>query len=95
MDSVPKSWVTRQFAEDSTTAADGVGGEERLATTAGDSMEIPGATARATESLEAGAGATDIVLDSRAQGPVALEEQAVRPEMPQGMVGFSVRLSSP
>ena len=66
-----------------------------MATIAGDLMEMPGATARAVESSRVEAGATDIMPESRAQGPVALEEQAVRPEMPQGMVGFSVRLSSP
>ena len=39
----------RRFTEDSTTAADGVGGGERSATTIGDLMETPGATARAFE----------------------------------------------
>ena len=53
-----------------------------MAMTVGDVMEMPRATARAAKSLEAGAGATDIVPESRAQRPVVLEEQAACPEMP-------------
>ena len=64
VDSVPESSGAQLFAEESTTAADGVGGGERLATMAADAMEMPGATARATESLEVGAGAADVMSES-------------------------------
>ena len=69
VDSVPESSGAQLFAEESTTAADGVGGGERLTTMAADVMESPGATAGSTESLEAGAGATNVA-------PVVPEEQA-------------------
>ncbi|XP_066324477.1 uncharacterized protein [Miscanthus floridulus] len=51
--------------------------------------------ARATESSAAGAGAADVMPESGAQRPAASEEQAARPEMPQGMVGRSMRPPSP
>ena len=82
IDSVLESLGARQFVEDSTTAADGVGGAERSATTMVDSMETPGATARATESSKAEAGAVGAVPKSGAQRPATLEEQAAHPEMP-------------
>ena len=91
MDSILESLGAHQFVNDSTTATDGVGGGERLATTAAYSMETPGAMARAVESLEAGARATDVMPESRAQRPTASEEQAAHPEMPRGMVGCFVR----
>ena len=65
-DSVPETLGGRPFEEDSTTAADGVGGGERLATTADDSMETPGATMRAIESSKEGAGAADVMPESGA-----------------------------
>jgi hypothetical protein len=65
MDSILESSGAHQFAEDSTTTADGVGGE-RLATAAGDAMETLGATLKAAKSLKAEAGAIDAVLESRA-----------------------------
>ena len=57
-DSVPESPGARRFAKDSTTATDGVGGGERLATTMGNSMEMLGAAARAAESSKAKVEAT-------------------------------------
>ena len=45
------------------------------------SMKTLGETTRAAKSLEAGAGAADVMLKSMAQRPAASEEQAVRPEM--------------
>ena len=57
----------------------------------GDATEMPGATARAVESSKAKVGATDIVPESRAQRPAALEEQATHPEMPQGVVDRFMR----
>ena len=65
-DSVPESPGARRFVEDSTIAADGVGGGERSATTMGESMEMLGATARAAESMKAEAGAADVMPESRA-----------------------------
>ena len=65
-DSALESMGAHRFVEDSTTTADGVGGGERLVTTAGDSTETPGATVRAVKSIEAGVGATDIKLESGA-----------------------------
>ncbi|XP_066393448.1 uncharacterized protein [Miscanthus floridulus] len=73
-DSVPESPGARRFAGDSTTAADRVGGGERSATTTDDSTEMPGATARAAESSKAEAGAADVVPESEAQRPTALED---------------------
>ena len=76
VDSILESPSARWFAKESTNAADGIGGGERLATTTADAMEMPGATARAAESSEAGAGATGAVPEPKAQRPAALEEQA-------------------
>ena len=76
--------------EDLTTTVVGVGGGERSAMMMGDSMETLGATARATESSKAEAGAADVVLESMVQRPAASKEQAVHPEMPRGMVGHFV-----
>jgi len=72
--------------EESTTAADGDGDGERLLTTVGDSVETPVAMVGAIESSEVGAGAIDVLLESRAQRPAASKEQAACLEMPRGMV---------
>ena len=61
----------------------------------GDLTERPRPTARATESSEVGVGATDVMLESRAQRPIASAEQMVCPEMPQGMVGRPIGPLSP
>ena len=95
MDSVLESPGTRQLVEDSITAADGVRGGERLATMVGSSIDMPGATVRATESSTAEAGAADVMPESMAQKLAVSEEQAARPEMPQGMVGRSMQPPSP
>ena len=94
-DSVPESPGTRRFVEDSTTAADGVGGGERLTTMTGDLTEMPGEVARAAESSKAEAKAARAMLESGAQRLAALEEQAARPKIPQGVVGHSVWPLSP
>ena len=62
--SIPESPGAHQFVEDLAIATDGVGGGERLVTMAGDSIEMPGAMTRGTESSEAGAGATDVMPES-------------------------------
>ena len=59
-DSAPESLGARRFVEESTTAAGGVEGGERLATMAGESMEMLGAMARATKSSKVEAGAVDV-----------------------------------
>jgi len=81
-DSILESLGSRQFAEDSTTTADGVGGGERLVMMVGDLTETSGATVRATKSSKVKVGATDVVLESEAQRPIAPEEQAACPKMP-------------
>ena len=81
-DSIPESLSAHRFVENSTTAADGVEGGERSATTTGDSIETPRAAARAAESSKAEVGAIEVVPESGAQGPAASEEQATHPEMP-------------
>ena len=53
-----------------------------MVTMVGDSTETSGATVRATKSSKVKAGATDVVLESEAQRPIAPEEQAARPKMP-------------
>ena len=73
-DPVPESLGARQPMKESTTTADGVGGRERLATMAADAMERPGATAGAGDSLDVGARAVNIALESRAERPVVQEE---------------------
>ena len=70
IDSVPESLGARRFVEDPTTAADGVGGGEWSTITMGDSMETPGAAARAAESSKAEAGAVGAAPKSGAQGVV-------------------------
>ena len=94
-DPVLESLGTRWPTEESTTAADGVGSEERLATTAANAMETPRATMGTAETSEVGAGATDVMPKSRAQRPAVSEEQTVCPEMSQGVVGRSVQPPSP
>ena len=81
--------------EESTTAADGLGGGDRLVTTADKSAATLGATAGATGSSEADAGVTDDVPKSRAEKPVVLEEQASLPEASEGVVGHVVRQPRP
>ena len=95
IDSVLESPGARRFAEDSTTAADGVGGGERSATMTGDLIETLGATARAAESSKVEARAAGAVPKSVAQGPAASEEQVAHREMLQGVVGHSVWPTSP
>ena len=93
VDSTQESLGAWWFMEESTTAAGGVEGGERLATTVGDLAETPGATVRMAESSEV--GATDVVSESEAQRPAASEEQSTCPEMPQGVVERSVWPPSP
>ena len=62
-DPVLESLGARRPTEESTTAADGVGGGERLVTTAADATETTGATTGATEPSEVGVGAADVGVE--------------------------------
>ena len=95
VDPVLKSPGARRPVEESTAAADELGGRERLASTADEPVVVPGATARATGSLEVEAGVADTMSESRAEKPVVPEEQTALPEASKGMVGQAVRPSSP
>ena len=81
--------------EESTTAANGVGGRERLTMAVADATEMLGETAGATKSSKARAGATNVAPESRVGRPVVPKEHVALPEMLKGMVGRVVRPSSP
>ena len=76
--------------EESTAAADVLGGGERLAPTADGSVAMPGATAEAAESLEADAGVADAASESTIDKLVVPEEQTALPEASEGVVGHAV-----
>ena len=63
MDFILESLGARWSVEESTNVADGGGSGERLATTAADAMEMPGAMARATESSKADTGAANVMSE--------------------------------
>ena len=90
-DPILESPGARWPTEESTTAADGVGGGERLTMMVTDATETPGAA----KSLKAGAGATNVMPESRAGRPVVPKEQVALPEMSKGVVGHVVRPLSP
>ena len=94
-DPILESPGARWPTEESTTAADGVGGGERLATMVADAMETLGAIARAAKSLEVGARAANIAPESGAGRLVVSKEQATLPKMSKGMVGRAARPLSP
>ena len=95
VDSVLESPGAWRFAEESATTANGVGYGERLAMTVADVMEMLGATARAAKSSEAGVRAASAMPEPEAQRSVASKEQALRPEMSQGVVGHCMQPPSP
>ena len=79
MEAMPADYVleslgTRRPMEESTAAVDGVGSGERLTMMAADATEMPGATTGAAESSKVGAGAANIMPESRARRPVVPEE---------------------
>ena len=74
---------------------DGLGDEERLATTVDESAVMPKATARAVGSSEADAGVANAALESGMEKPVVPEEQAAFQKTPEGVVGHAVRPPSP
>ena len=88
-------YLPRWPTEESTAAADGLGGGERLAPTADESAVVLGATVGAAGSLEADAGVADAASESGVEKPVVPEEQAAFPETSEGMVGHVVRSLSP
>ena len=95
VDPVLKSLGTRRPAEESTNAADGLGGGERLALTTNELAAVPRATTGATGSLEADAGVAKAMSESGVEEPVVLEEQATLPEASKGVVSHTVRQPSP
>ena len=74
---------------------DGLGSRERLASTLDELAAVPGATAGATESLEADARVADAMPELGAEEPVERKEQVALPETSKGVVGHVVRPSSP
>ena len=94
-DPVPESPVAQRPAEDSTTAADELGGNKRLASTADGLATVPRATAEAARSSGADAGVADAAPEARAKKPIVLEEQTMFPEASTGVVGHAVWPQSP
>ena len=80
----------RQSAEESTTAADGLGGGERMASMVDRSVMVPGVSAEAAGSSGAEVGVTDTAPESGAGKSTVPEEQTVLPEASKGMVGHAV-----
>ena len=89
---IPESPGAWRPVEESTAAVVELGGGERLAPTA---ATIPEATAGASKSSEADARIADAAAESRAEEPVAPEEQGAPLEMMEGMVGRVVQPPSP
>jgi len=94
-DPVPESPGARRPVEESTAAADVLGGGERLAPSADGSAVMPREMAEAVGSSEADAGVADATLESSVGKPVGPEEQAALPETSKGVVGRTVRPPSP
>ena len=94
-DPVRESSGARRPAMESTAAADELGGGERLESTVDEPAAVPGAMAGAAGSLEAETRVVDAALESRAEKPMAPEEQMSLPKASEGMVGHAVQPSSP
>ena len=92
---VSKSPGARQPAEESTATADGLGGGERLVSTADGSAIVPGATVEATRSSGAKAGVVDTALESEAEKLMVSKQQTMPPEASEGVVGHAVQPPSP
>ena len=71
---VPESLGAQRPMEESTAAMDGLGGGEWLATSADESVVMPGAMVGAAGSSEADARVAAAMSKSRAEKPVVLEE---------------------
>ena len=95
MDPISEFPGARQPTEESTAAADGLGGGERLVPTVDKSAAMPGAMAGATGFSKVDAGVVDAVPESGAEKPVVLEEQAALLETLEGVVGHAVWQLSP
>ena len=81
--------------EESTAAADVLGGGEQLAPTVDKSAAVPGAMVEAAGSLGVEAGVSHTAPESGAEEPVVLGEQMPLPEVLEGVVGHVVRPPSP
>ena len=90
-DPIPESPGARQPMEESTVAADGLGGGERLASTVDGSTTVPEVMTKTTGSLGVEAGATDATPVFRTEGPAVPEEQVALPEASEGVVGHAIR----
>ena len=73
-DPIPKSPGARWPMEESTAAADELGGKERLASMADKPAAVPGEMAGATGPLEVEAGVANAMPETRVEKPVVLEE---------------------
>ena len=92
---IPESPGTRQSAKESTATADGLGGGERLASTADGSAAALEATVGTAGSSGAKARVADVAPESRAERPAVPEEQTALPEASEGVVGHAIRPPSP
>ena len=95
VDPMLESPVARWPMEESTATANGLGGGERLASTADGSATVPEATMETAESSGAEAKAADATLAFGAEGPTVPEEQTGLPEATEGVVRHAIRLPSP
>ena len=87
---MPESLVARRPVEESTTAADGLGGGERLALMADGSATEPEVTTETTGSSGAEARAADAAPAFRAKDPMVPTEQMALPKASEGMVGHAI-----
>ena len=74
VDPVLESTSARWPTKESTTAADELGGVERLASTADEPAAVPKATTGTAGSLEVETRIADAMPESRVEKPVMLEE---------------------
>ena len=86
---MPESSVARQPTEESTVVAGGLGGGERLASTADGSVMVPEVTTETIGSSGVEAKAADVALLFRAEGPEVPAEQTVLPKASEGVVGHA------
>ena len=86
-DAVLESPGAQQPVEESTAAAGGLGGSERLVPTADGSVAMPGATVETAGSSTANAGDAGVAPKSGAARPVQPEEPNMLLETSEGVAG--------
>ena len=94
-DPIPESPGARWPVEESTAAADELGGGEQLVSMVDKPVAVPGSTAGAAVSSEVEAGVANAMPESGAEKSVEPEEQAACPKTSEGVVGHAVRPPSP